>query len=176
VSEQRRARRTTPKRTAKPCGPGTRCWCQVGGGFVSPTGSGKTVNSPTTVTRRIRRRGERGISRKTIAQGTPDASAEPVCSCAFLRTILHTRPRVQRAPGVLRSLSEGDCFCKPRATHAARRRTHVCGHVPAVIARLDRATQYAAASPSSAGFSGILDRPVIGERKRRRPSDGYAGR
>jgi hypothetical protein len=144
VSEQRRARRTTPKRTAKPCGPGTRCWCQVGGGFVS----------------RIRRRGERGISRKTIAQGTPDASAEPVCSCAFLRTILHTRPRVQRAPGVLRSLSEGDCFCKPRATHAARRRTHVCGHVPAVIARFDRATQYAAASPSSAGVSGILDRPV----------------
>src|SRR5882672_5538227 len=28
-------------------------------------------------------RGEREISRKTIAQGKPDASAEPVCSCAF---------------------------------------------------------------------------------------------
>ena len=26
------------RRTAKPCGPGTRCWCQVGGGFASPTG------------------------------------------------------------------------------------------------------------------------------------------
>jgi hypothetical protein len=25
-------------RTAKPCGPGTRCWCQVGGGIASPTG------------------------------------------------------------------------------------------------------------------------------------------
>ena len=25
-------------RTAKPCGPGTRCWCQAGGGFSSPTG------------------------------------------------------------------------------------------------------------------------------------------
>ena len=23
-------------RTAKPCGPGTRCWCQVGGGFGQP--------------------------------------------------------------------------------------------------------------------------------------------
>src|ERR1700730_13881967 len=23
-------------RTAKPCGPGTRCWCQVGGGFGRP--------------------------------------------------------------------------------------------------------------------------------------------
>jgi hypothetical protein len=69
-------------RTAKACGSGTRCWCQVGGGFVGPTGPGKTVNSPTTVTRRIRRRGERAISRKAIAQGMPDASASPVCSCA----------------------------------------------------------------------------------------------
>jgi hypothetical protein len=50
-------------RTAKPCGPGTRCWCQVGGGLVSPTGSDKTFNPPMTVTRRIRRRGERGIRR-----------------------------------------------------------------------------------------------------------------
>jgi hypothetical protein len=23
-------------RTAKPCGPGTRCWCQAGGGFTKP--------------------------------------------------------------------------------------------------------------------------------------------
>jgi hypothetical protein len=30
-------------RTAKPCGPGTRCWCQVGGGDVNPTGSGNTL-------------------------------------------------------------------------------------------------------------------------------------
>jgi hypothetical protein len=36
--------------------------------------------------------------------------------------------------------------------------------------------QYAAASRLIATFSGILGRPVIGERKRRRPSDGYAGR
>ena len=59
VSEQQRAGRTalvslSPKlrtapgpaslpgqdgsRTAKPCGPDTRCWCQVGGGMSSPTG------------------------------------------------------------------------------------------------------------------------------------------
>ena len=59
-------------RTAKPCGPGTRCWCQVGGGFRAQPGSCKTVNPPMTVTRRIRRRGEHGISRKAIAQGMPD--------------------------------------------------------------------------------------------------------
>jgi hypothetical protein len=70
-------------RTAKPCGPGTRCWCQVGGGFLDPTGFGKTFNPPTTVTRRIRRRGEHGISRKAIAQGRRNAPTVPVCSCAF---------------------------------------------------------------------------------------------
>jgi len=48
-------------RTAKPCGPGTRCWCQVGGGVARPTGSRKTANPPATVARRIRRRGEHGI-------------------------------------------------------------------------------------------------------------------
>ena len=47
----RRARRTTLMRTAKPCGPGTRCWCQVGEGLSSPTGFEKPLNSPTTVTR-----------------------------------------------------------------------------------------------------------------------------
>jgi hypothetical protein len=39
--------------------------------LVSPTGRDKTFNPPMTVTRRIRRRGERGISRKAIAQGMP---------------------------------------------------------------------------------------------------------
>ena len=71
VSDRRARRRTALKRTAKPCGPGTRCWCQVGGGFSSPTGYRKTFNPPMTVTRRIRRRGEHDISRKTIAQGRP---------------------------------------------------------------------------------------------------------
>ena len=59
-------------RTAKPCGPDTRCWCQVGGGFLDPTGFGKASNPPMTATKRIRRRGEHGISRKTIAQGMPE--------------------------------------------------------------------------------------------------------
>jgi hypothetical protein len=58
------------------------------------------LHPPTTVTRRIRRRGERGISRKTITQGMPGASAEPVCSCAHPLSPLRTRPPVQRAPGI----------------------------------------------------------------------------
>jgi hypothetical protein len=48
-------------------------------------------------------------------------------------------------------------------------------HIPDVIARLDQATQPRLLG-SIVAVSGILDRPVIGERKRRRPSDGYAER
>jgi hypothetical protein len=39
VSEIRRAGRTALTRTAKPCGPDTRGWCQAVGGEFGPTGS-----------------------------------------------------------------------------------------------------------------------------------------
>jgi hypothetical protein len=52
-------------RTAKPCGPGTRCWCQAGGGCSNPTGFRSAVNLSATVTRRIRRRG--GIGAGAVA-------------------------------------------------------------------------------------------------------------
>jgi hypothetical protein len=39
VSGSRRAGRTALKRTAKPCGSGTRGWCQAAGGEFDPTGS-----------------------------------------------------------------------------------------------------------------------------------------
>jgi hypothetical protein len=48
-----------------------RCWRQVARKCPRDDG-GKTAGH----------RGEREVSRKTIAQGRPDASAEPVCSCA----------------------------------------------------------------------------------------------
>jgi hypothetical protein len=40
--------------------------------FVGPTGLDKTANSPMTVAKGIRRRGELDISRKAIAQGMPE--------------------------------------------------------------------------------------------------------
>jgi hypothetical protein len=92
----------------------------------NPTGIEQPQNPPTTVTRRIRRRGEHGISRKAITQGMPDASAEPVCSCAFPCTILHTGPRVQRAPGIPCALSFSRVTpVKTRAHRAARVRRYV---------------------------------------------------
>ena len=81
VSDRRRGRRTALKRTAKPCGPGARGWRQVGGGVASPTGRANAVNSPMTEARGIRLRGERGISRKTTAQGMPECSD---CTCMLV--------------------------------------------------------------------------------------------
>src|SRR3954467_11240876 len=50
--------------------------------------------------RGIRLQEERGISRQTIAQGMPECSD---CTCMLVcasHYIMHTRPRVQRAPGI----------------------------------------------------------------------------
>ena len=83
------------KRTAKPCGSGTRCWCQAGGDVASPTGLRKIFNPPATEARGIRLRGEHGISRKPIAQGMPGCSGcTCMLVCASSSAILHTRPRV----------------------------------------------------------------------------------
>jgi len=38
VSDQSAQDERRSSRTAKPCGPGTRCWCQAGGGCSNPTG------------------------------------------------------------------------------------------------------------------------------------------
>src|ERR1700738_1299938 len=68
---------------------------------VYPPGFRQSFNPSATVTRRIRRRGERAISRQTIAQGMSECSAcTCMLVCVFLCTLLHTRPRVQQAPGI----------------------------------------------------------------------------
>jgi hypothetical protein len=85
VSDRRRGRRTTLKRTAKPCGPGARGWRQVGGGVAGPTGHANAVNSPMTEAKGIRLRGERAISRKTTAQGMPECSD---CTCMLVCALL----------------------------------------------------------------------------------------
>ena len=78
------------KRTAKSCGPD------------ASTLAFKLVRgiSLATVTRKPDHRGERDISRKTIARGMPGDSGEPVVttSCAFYFS--HARLRVHRAPGI----------------------------------------------------------------------------
>ena len=94
VSESR-ARRTRWRRTAKPCGSGTRGWCHPGGDVAIPTGLRRIFNPPAMEAKGIRLQGEHGISRKTTAQGMPDCSG---CTCMLvcvsLFALLHTRPRV----------------------------------------------------------------------------------
>ena len=105
VSGSRRAGRTALMRTAKPCGPGTRGWCQAGGGESDPTGFDQPSSRAAMEARRIRLQGERGISRQTIAQGMPECSGcTCMLVCAFSMHTLHTRPRVQQAPGIPCSL------------------------------------------------------------------------
>ena len=134
-----------------------RRWCQV---------RGKQNFSWMTVARKPGHRGERGVSRKPLRREGRDASAEPVCSCAFFCACLHTRPRVQRAPGfpcALLFLSRAAIDAKlgriaPRDREAVSADTRCLKiesadiyrarmrHIPhAVIARLDRATQYSRA-------------------------------
>ena len=51
--------------------------------------------------RRIRRRGEFAISRQATAQGRPGVvGCTCMLVCDFLKRVPHTRPRVQRAPGL----------------------------------------------------------------------------
>src|SRR5437016_3023738 len=50
-----------------------RCWRQAGGRCPAGDGGKRAVH-----------RGERAISRKAIAQGRPECSRCPVCSCALL--------------------------------------------------------------------------------------------
>src|SRR5216683_3405066 len=58
---------------------------------VGPTGLRQTFNPQMTVTRRIRRRGERGISRKTIARGMPVDPSEPVVTTLVCFVLFRTR-------------------------------------------------------------------------------------
>ena len=68
-------------------------------------------------------RGERVISRKAIAQGRPDASAEPVCSCAVSFVSVRARDRGCSAHPVFPAPScfaEGQDSSMARALRAAR--------------------------------------------------------
>ena len=79
------------------------------------------------VARKPGHQGERGVSRKPSRRESRIASAEPVCSCAFFCALLHTRPRVQRAPGfpcALLLFSRATVPRKARAHRAAATRAH----------------------------------------------------
>jgi len=88
----RRWRRTSAScpRTAKSCGPDAAVLASnCAGSFLRGDGGKRAVH-----------RGEHEVSRKATAQGRPGCSVCTCISCAFLCAHLHTRPRVQQAPGL----------------------------------------------------------------------------
>jgi len=104
-------------RTAKACGSGTRCWCQVGEGLYDcPTGrvdrqfagdGGKTNSSPGRARHKLL---------KPFACGNAGRSRCLRCehSCAYFTIRAHTRLRVHWAPGIPHAL------CFERADVAAK--------------------------------------------------------
>ena len=100
-----RAGRAALLRTAKACGSGTRGWCQAGGGWSNPNRVRSAVNPAATEARGIRLRGERAISRQTIAQGRPDALRWTcMLVCALLCAIAHGTAGAARTRSSLRPL------------------------------------------------------------------------
>src|SRR5689334_7046885 len=81
-----------------------------------------------TVTTKRSHRGDHVISRKAIAQGMSACSPLHLYARVhlFVAQARHTRPRVQRAPGIPCSLrfEEGQRTGKTRANHVAGTSTH----------------------------------------------------
>ena len=83
--------------------------------------------SGMTVARKPVHRGEHEVNRKPLRGEGRSVSAEPVCSCAC-SCALCTRDRGCSAHPVFPAPStcaEGEMLRKPRASHAARMRTHI---------------------------------------------------
>jgi hypothetical protein len=109
--------------------------------------------------KRTRRRGERGISRKTIARGMPGLLR---CICgdyARVSISLHTRLRAHRAPGIPCALCYlGERFCK---TSGDQRRGNAKLRLLAVIARSEAMLSLIASEAihsQSNGNNGLLRR------------------
>jgi hypothetical protein len=98
---------------------------------VGPTGRRRSFNPPMTVTRRIRRRGERGISRNTIVRGMPGCSD---CTCMLVCAFyVHfcTRDRgCSKHPAFpAPSFFVGETICKARANAPRECGGVFCRHV-----------------------------------------------
>jgi hypothetical protein len=85
------------------------------------------VNSPMTEAKGIRLRGERGISRQTIAQGMPECS-DCTCMlvCASTLSLARETAGAASTRHSLRPLSLGETVCKARARNAPREGEGVC--------------------------------------------------
>src|SRR5712692_5553487 len=98
-------------RTAKSCGPDAPTLASSSRSCVGPTGLRQNLDPRATVANKPGHRGEHEISRKTIACGNAGRFRCTRCySCAFYQYKVHTRPRVQRAPGIPHALKGAEDF------------------------------------------------------------------
>jgi hypothetical protein len=122
VSDRPAHRRTALQRTAKACGPdASAVGVKSRGGFESPTGRTKPYSRGDGVKQARSPGRARYRPLKPLRRESRIASAGPVCSCACFCTILHTRPRVQRASGFPCALfGEGKKFSSDLGRNALR--------------------------------------------------------
>src|ERR1700736_6587739 len=96
-------------RTAKSCGPDAPTLASsFAEGKSALPGADKSEIREMTVAKEPGHRGERDISRKTIACGNAGRfRCTRCCSCAFYQYKVHTRPQVHWAPGIPQALRGG---------------------------------------------------------------------
>jgi hypothetical protein len=88
----------------------------------------RTANSPAMEARRIRLQGERGIRRKTIAQGRPDAPADTcMLVCVFCALVAHETAGASQHPAfpAPSDFLGAENSSTTRAQRAARIRAHI---------------------------------------------------
>jgi hypothetical protein len=127
VSDHQASGREMLQRTAKSCGPDAPTLASsFAEGVSAQPGLDKTYPQ-ATVAKEPGHRGEPDISRKTIACGNAGRfRCTRCCSCAFYHYKVHTRPRVQRAPGIPHALLWAEDTCTTRTNCAARSRSRGC--------------------------------------------------
>jgi hypothetical protein len=123
VSDHQASRRTMLQRTAKSCGPDAPMLASSSRRLVGPTGRGQNLNPLDDGGKQARSPGRaRHKPLKPLRAAMPGDSGVLVYSCAFYQYKVHTRPRVQRAPGVPHALFRAEASSTPRAHSVARAR------------------------------------------------------
>jgi hypothetical protein len=113
-------------RTAKSCGPDAPTLASSSRRSVGPTGRGQNLNPLDDGGKTARSPGRaRHTPLKPLRAGMPGDSGVLVYSCAFYQYKVHTRPRVQRAPGVPHALLGRKNSCTARAHRAASAKSFV---------------------------------------------------
>ncbi|MEY9104018.1 hypothetical protein ABH999_000214 [Bradyrhizobium yuanmingense] len=164
AQRRRTLRRQRTARTAKPCGPGRRCYGQA----LANAALASTGAVPVTFAGAREARGNSAPGRARHKPSDHRAGkavcwASPVCCCAVLPACALAQ-WTAGAAGTRPSLRplgyEGGEIKQSSGEAAARPSTHVCVHTFGVIARLDRAIQYSETPVIESRGRGVLDSPL----------------